>query len=656
MQITVMNTKTERMKSKIFLAPRLVSVIAVLLLAIISGNICNGQVTVNISASAGTISPTGTTVLTATVTGTSAQLKYFYTGTNTNGHYQVDSVNPATVTGPGIYYLLVTDTNYIALGQAVDTIFSTVLPSGSGSILDSAYSCAGSFGGGKVILDYTGFFVPLNITFSPLGPFAIGPTGSYVEPVQDTFAGFGPGQYILTITDVRGQSITDTINMPSSTVPDFSSYITASPDTIGTGQNTVITVHFQGGVPPYSTSVLEPGDILLTWNTSDTVYSYTTPLAGIWEDSSALDLGTGNEPRCNVYGGQVQVYNNCNAGQCVWPGDANWDGIVNNFDLLPIGLAYDSTGPVRPDTTIAWYGHYAPQWNDSLQDSINYKYIDCNGNGVINADDTIAIMQNYSLTYTRGGGFGAGGSNDPVLYPNVIQDTVYDKDTLTIQLLLGSAGIPANNVYGLAFTLNYDPTVVDTTKTVATFGNSWLGTSADKISIAKDLKPIGQLQCALTRINHTTKSGSGSIGVVSFVITTDNLNGKTYSFYNALFYISNIKMIDSAGNVLPLGGGIDSTEVGFLPMGITQINGVNNLVHIYPNPANSQLMVSYNGVGMKQIKITDVIGNELISRTYSGSANVIQQQLDISEFNPGIYMVEVITDKGVATEKLVVAR
>jgi len=86
---------------------------------------------------------------------------------------------------------------------------------------------------------------------------------------------------------------------------------------------------------------------------------------------------------------------------------------------------------------------------------------------------------------------------------------------LTIQLLLGSAGIPANNVYGLAFTLNYDPTVVDTTKTVATFGNSWLGTSADKISIAKDLKPIGQLQCALTRINHTTKSGSGSIGVVS---------------------------------------------------------------------------------------------------------------------------------------------
>ncbi len=644
------------MKSKIFLMRQAASVIVMLALAILLPAVCSGQVTVSISSTASSLGPTGTATLTATVTGTSVPLKYFYTGTNTSGLYQVDSANPATVTGPGVYSLLVTDTNYIALGQAVDTIYSTVPPAGSVSILDSAYSCAGSFGGGRVILNYTGFFVPLSITFSPSGPFPIGQSGSFVEPAQDTFAGFGPGQYILTIKDVLGQSITDTIQMPTSTIPDFSSYITASQDSIGTGQSTIITVHFQGGIPPYNASVLEPGDVLLLITTPDSVYNYTTPLAGIWEDSAALDIGIGSEPRCNVYGGQVQVYNNCVAGQCVWPGDANWDGVVNNFDLLPIGLAYDSTGPVRQDTTISWYGHYSAQWSDSLQDSINYKYIDCNGNGIIDANDTNAIMQNYSLTYTRGGGFGAGGSADPVLYPGVQQDTVYNKDTLTIQLLLGSAGIPANNVYGLAFTLNYDPTVVDTTKTVATFGNSWLGTSAEKISIAKDLKPMGQLQCALTRITHTTKSGSGSIGVVSFVITTDNLNGKNYSYYNALFYINNIKLIDSAGNVLPLGGGTDSTQIGFLPTNILQINGINSLVHIYPNPANTQLVVSCNGVGMKQIKIADVIGNEVVSRIYSETANVTQQQLDISALSQGIYMVEVITDKGVATQKLVVAR
>jgi hypothetical protein len=445
------------------------------------------------------------------------------------------------------------------------------------------------------------------------------------------------------------------MNLLSTNIPDFSSYITASSDSIGTGQSTVITVHFQGGIPPYSASVLQPGDVLITWNTSDTVYSYTPPLAGIWEDSSALDILTGPEPRCNVYGGQVQVYNNCVAGQCVRPGDANWNGVVNNFDLLPIGLAYDSTGPARPDTSINWYGHYSLQWNDSLQDGINYKYIDCNGNEIINADDMLAIIQNYSLTYTRGG-FGGGGNGNPVLYPDVIQDTVYNKDTLTIQLQLGSLAIPANNVYGLAFTLNYDPTVVDTTKTVANFSNSWLGTSAEKISIAKDLKHVGQLQCALSRINHTTKSGSGSIGVVSFVITTDNLNGKNYSYYNALFYINNTEMIDSAGNILPLGGGIDSTQIGFFPSGIHFITGMNNLIYIYHNPAINKLTILSTGLNMMQIKVTDMLGNDVIGMAYPPLANITQQQLDIFELSAGIYMVEAISEKGIATQKLVMAK
>ena len=618
--------------------------------------ILNAQVTVSLSASPGTIAPAGTAQLTANVTGTSTPLKYRFTGVNTSGVAFLDSINPCTVTGPGIYTVLVMDTNYIALGIAKDTVFSTVSASGSYSIIDSVYSCAGGFGGGEIVLNYTGLFVPVTVGFSPLGPFPISNNVNNGEPFADTIAGFGTGAYTMTIKDALGQIINANINVPVSGIPDFSSYITASPDTIEPGQSTTITVHFVGGLPPYSALVTQALDTAgVTINTTDSVFSFTTQLTGLWHNSNAIDVGTGPVVRCNVYGGQVLVTGNCVAGQCVWPGDADWDGVVNNFDLLPIGIAYDSTGYPRADTSITWFGHYALNWTDSLQDSINYKYIDCNGNGIINADDTLAIMQNYSLTYTRSGGNAETPAGSPVLYPGITQDTVYNGDTLTVQLVLGNSTTPATNVYGLAFTLNYDRTVVDTSKTKVTLGNSWLGTSADKISLSKDFKAIGQLPIALTRINHLTKSGSGPIGTVSFVITTDNLNGKTYSYYKALFYISDVKMVDSVGNILPLGTGYDSTEIGFLPTNIWEIDNADNPVHLYPNPANQKLVVT-SGYAIGQIKIIDMLGNEAGNHLYAPNVMITQQLLDITGLAPGIYTVEVLTEKGISVKKLVVAR
>ncbi len=322
---------------------------------------------------------------------------------------------------------------------------------------------------------------------------------------------------------------------------------------------------------------------------------------------------------------------------------------------MAIGLAYDSTGPVRPDTSITYAPHYALDWNDSLQDTINYKFIDCNGNGIINADDTVAIIQNYSLTHPRSGA-NIPRAGAPSLYPEVSEDTAYNGDTLTVQIILGDSAIPANNVYGIAFTLNYTPLVVDTSKTTVTFGNSWLGTSVDKISIAKDLKLTGQLECAITRIDHTTKSGQGPIGSAMFVITTDNINGLNWSYYNAHFYISGITMVDSVGNILPVNAGSDSAWLGYVPTSINHVGNINNLVHMYPNPANNQLLITTGQLAMKEIKITDVIGNAVMANIYSGTGIIAQQQLDISNLTPGIYVVEVLTDKGVSVQKLAIAR
>ena len=383
--------------------------------------------------------------------------------------------------------------------------------------------------------------------------------------------------------------------------------------------------------------------------------TYTPAYNFIGYDTFRIQQCSDTSSTCDTTIVIMHVYSACYL--CVWPGDANYDGIVNNADLLSIGIGYGTTGPVRPNATINWVGQPAPYWTDSLLDSTNYKYIDCNGDGIINAGDTVAIVLNYSSTHSRGGGVQAGGPGAPTFLPVVAEDTTYNGDTLTVQLVLGDSAQPANNVYGLAFTLNYDITAIDSTKAATvTFGNSWLGTAADKISIAKDFKQQGQLQCAVTRIDHTTRSGEGAIGTISVIVTTDNINGKNYVYYLENFFISNVTMVDSIGDILPVNSGSGSALVGYFPTGIAQVNSISNLVHIYPNPASNQLQIISSAGAISEIKITDVTGREVLNRGYSSDAIVTKQLLDISALNPGIYLVEVLTANGVAVQKLIVAR
>lgn len=359
---------------------------------------------------------------------------------------------------------------------------------------------------------------------------------------------------------------------------------------------------------------------------------------------------------CDTVGILMNVYSLCY--ECVWPGDANEDGIVNNNDLLPIGLAYGSTGPPRPNATINWVGQPAPYWPDSLADSTNYKFIDCNGDGVINDADTLAILLNYSQTHTRSISTNNQVTGEPALVPVASKDTVGNGDTVRVELLLGDSALPVSNFYGLAFTLNYDPLITDSDATAVTLENSWLGTATGKISIVKNFKATGQLECAITRINHTCRSGSGPIGAATFVITTDNINGLIAgnNDYVGRFYISDITLIDSAGNLLPVGAGNDSIIITADPAGISGLTAFNSLIRIYPNPANNRVEIKSAHFAIEQVKIIDAFGNEVLHTNNLGSTMLTKQEIDISNLTPGIYSVEVLTGSGIAEQKLVITR
>ena len=77
----------------------------------------------------------------------------------------------------------------------------------------------------------------------------------------------------------------------------------------------------------------------------------------------------------------------------MFPGDTNNDGTANQYDILPVGIAYGTEGFPRPGATQDWLPQFLPnQWLENLPVSgVNFGFIDSDGNGMIDSLDIDAI-------------------------------------------------------------------------------------------------------------------------------------------------------------------------------------------------------------------------------------------------------------------------
>jgi hypothetical protein len=336
----------------------------------------------------------------------------------------------------------------------------------------------------------------------------------------------------------------------------------------------------------------------------------------------------------------------------VWPGDANANHLVDNNDLLPIGLAYDSTGSARTGASIVWVAQASRDWSGAFSGGINYKHADCNGDGIINANDTVAILQNFGLTHSKNDGdVPAWRSGIPGLSVKYSRDTITNGDTVTVNIILGDAANPVTSIYGLAFTFNYDPAVMDSNVSSFKFANSWFYNPATTIAISKDLKALGRVKAAVTGINHQNRGGNGVIASYKATITTGNINGKNLSYYNNRVFISDITATDVSGSPITLNAGVDSNRVAYTPTGINEINYVEQIA-VYPNPAAGKVQVTCANA-MQQIQLMDITGKVIRSLDANEHKAVT---MELSGINAGIYFVQVTTAQGRALSKLSITK
>lgn len=410
-------------------------------------------------------------------------------------------------------------------------------------------------------------------------------------------------------------------------------------------------------VSPASAAVCIGDSTQLTFNGSGGMV-YSIPITGDTTSNSTYWLTQPNSSNVQVIGTTINGCADTAYVQllvdslCVWPGDANRNGNTDNADLINVGLAYGNTGTIRPNASIVYAAQPSLNWGTSTI-SVNDKHADTNGDGIVDANDTLAISQNFGLTHPRLDGNNQNNSLPP-LQLMILEDTVLNMDTVHCLIIVGDTMNVAGNIYGLAYTIGYDNTVVDTNTAHISYFNSTLAPAGNNVSVTKDFWVNGNIKSGVSRIDQTNFNGNAVVGMCEVDITTDNIDGKlsTFAYQSLHMTIGNITAVDANGNDVQLQPMGDSVYIKFTYTDEDALNGKDLNMLLFPNPTTGELNIAFKGSVAKEINIENVIGQTVYTDEKPTQINTV----DVSSLPNGIYLVRCSKGNKSSTQKLVIAR
>jgi hypothetical protein len=379
------------------------------------------------------------------------------------------------------------------------------------------------------------------------------------------------------------------------------------------------------------------------WSNGATTQSITVNVAGTYSVTATNSNGcTGSDAIT------ISI-----SSDCVWPGDANHDGVADNQDLLAIGIAWGGSGPIRPNASPSWYGQPCAFWSQSLPSGgANYKHPDCDGNGLVDWPDTLLIHTNYGLTHNKANDINAG--TPLFIVPN--QDSFLLGTPVGFDLHWGTPLDYVSNGHGLAFTLHVDPFHVTPGSMFLHFGVSFLGTgSPDLLTFTHPMPAIGDVHFGLSRHDGSDHSGSGVIGHGGFL--PDSVHWLTNSLGYVPVRLYNVAAVNSLNGPILVAPQDDSI---FVYRVLTSREEALTLEgwQVYPVPASGQavLEIDLHGAANIQSWVTDVQGKKVMELLEGGviDAGLHRFPIPVRSLSSGMYFVRLGVDGRLLTKKLLV--
>lgn len=332
----------------------------------------------------------------------------------------------------------------------------------------------------------------------------------------------------------------------------------------------------------------------------------------------------------------------------VWPGDANNDGIVNHLDILNIGRGFGRQGNPRDSVNTTWQQEQVQQWNDTLPNAQNLGYADCSGNGFVNIEDVLVIESNYDSMNVNFTGivYLQGGPNDPALTVIANGGAFLQGEQGFVTIYLDEQA--TDSVYSVAFTFEYDTTIIDETTVFAQPHPQYGGGGRPPVSVQKNFENPRYLEFGISRTNGRNHGGSIAVCNIHFLIE-DNLLGKDFVDFLNAFKVTKIRLFDRLMNSIAVRG---DTSDATIMTGVHEEQALP--FNIYPVPASDWVFIdNYNNEKLVSVELIDLKGilyaPVQLQRDWS-------TMLDVSALPTGIYVVRVITERGVLHQKMMVQR
>lgn len=376
-----------------------------------------------------------------------------------------------------------------------------------------------------------------------------------------------------------------------------------------------------------------------TWNTIPLVNTSTYNVLPLSTTIYSI-TGTGSNGCTRSDTAVVHVTTLC---ATVWPGDANRDGVVSTLDVLELGLAALNTGAARSSTSNAWAAQYATAWSGTVSTGWNKAHADCNGDGVVNLNDAVAITTNFALTHPFKPNSTSANPDIKIVATNsVAYEGIWNK----ADIILGDATNSISQLYGLVFDINYDQSKLQTDSVKINYTPSFLNANITNIDFGKPIFTSGKLYCASVRTDHSNVNGNGKIAEFWYKVKPGLPTNSSI-----LISASNVQKVNATGTFNPLN--VDAGIIVNISNNLTGLpnedNMMNTKVWMYPNPSSKQITLQTRLGGVVAYSVSDIIGRELLKGDFNSS-----KQVDVSTLENGNYIVRFTSDKQSVTKKLII--
>lgn len=325
------------------------------------------------------------------------------------------------------------------------------------------------------------------------------------------------------------------------------------------------------------------------------------------------------------FAGACSTFKLCSS-DCVWPGDLNRDGIVNHFDLLPLGVGWGKTGLDRSGLN-TWAPHDARDWGEWYNQDYDVKHLDANGDGLLDSLDLKTILLHEGLSVP-------GYSALPDIYPKGPELLVVHAGQPSVNpnhIKPGDRVVPRVEVksvpelYGLVFTMEYD--------TQYWTYNGYGGTVG---ALRYQKERPGELVVTTVFTNQVSSLDGKSMAAIILWSKTipDSLPDSTF------IRVKNIRGIRADGSEIQLG----ATALRYCFSGkcapiVGAKEPANLNFEMYPNPAQGSVTLSAPGQNWEQVDVFDSAGRFL--RHWKGTGQDIML-LDLGGLPTGWLFFQVL--------------